>query len=335
MDVKDADDALKRGMGTSFHVDMLFASLARAAGFETNIFLAPDRSENFFSAEKYPFPSFVEMGGISVKIGTEWRFFNPCTPYLPFGALAWNNEDVRAMLVGDGGFIWKTIPISTHEKSPAKRTGKFTLAADGTLEGNVKIEYDGHQAMSRRRDDYRDSQAKREENLKEDIKRRISTAEISDVVIANFDDNTKPLTYSFKIRVPNYAQKAGKRLIMQPGFFEHGSNAVFSSATRTHSIYFPYPWSEEDNVEIQLPKDYALDSPDVPAELADAKNIGRLKVGMRIDKAANILYYNRKFHFGGGGNTLFPVNAYPAVKGLFDAFHRADTHAISLKQNAN
>jgi hypothetical protein len=333
IDVKDGDDALKRGMGNSFHIDMLFASLARAAGFETNVFLAPDRSEHFFNADKYPFPNFIEMSGIGVKVGKDWMFFDPCTPYLPFGKLAWNREDVRAMLIGDGGFIWKTTPKSEPDKSPAKRTGKFLLAADGTLEGTVKVEYDGHQAMSRRRDDFRDSQSKREENIKDEIKRRISTAEITDVVIENFDDNTKPLSYSFKVRVPNYAQKAGKRLIIQPGFFEQGSSALFSSATRTYSVYFPYPWSEEDNVEIRLPKGYAIDNPDVPQELFDPQNIGRLKIGMRIDNAANVLYYTRKFHFGGGGNTLFPVSSYPAVKAFFDAFHRADTHAVSLKQN--
>jgi hypothetical protein len=331
IDVKDGDDALRRGMGNSFHVDMLFASLARAAGFETNIFLAPDRAERFFNAEKYPFPAFIEMAGISVKVGKDWMFFNPCTPYLPFGTLPWNNEDVRAMLVGDGGYIWKTTPISAPEKSPAKRTGKFTLSAEGTLEGTVRLEFDGHQAISRRRDDFRDSQSKREENIKDEIKRRISTAEISDIFIENFDDNTKPLTYRFKVRVPNYAQKAGKRLIIQPGFFENGSNPVFSSATRTYDVYIPYPWSEDDSVEIAMPKGYTLDSPDVPRELADSQGISGLKVTMRIDTGTNVLYYKRNFHFGGGGHTLFPVSAYPAVKNLFDAFHQADAHAVSLK----
>ena len=335
MNVKDADDALKRGMGNSMHVELLFASLARAAGFEVNLVLAGDRSENFFSPEKYPFPNFIHPACIAVKIGKDWRFFNPGTPFLPFERLVWYEEDVKAMLIGDGGHIWKTIPISDYAKSPAKRTGKFNLLADGTLEGTVKLEYDGHQAISRRRDEFRDSQAKREENIKDEIKRRISTAEITDLLIEHFDDNSKPLTYTFKVRIPNYAQKAGKRLILQPGFFEHGSSPVFSSATRTYNIYFPYPWSEQDSVEIQLPKGFDLDNADVPAELSDPQNVGRLKIVMNIDRVANKLRYQRSFHFGGGGNTLFPVAAYPAVKNLFDAFHKADTHAISVKQTAN
>lgn len=321
-------------MGNSFHVDMLFASLARAAGFETNIVLAGDRSENFFSAEKYPFPSFIEMAGIAVKVGKEWRYFDACTPFLPFGSLTWNRENVRAMLIGDGGYLWITVPMSDHMASPAKRTGRFSLSAEGTLEGTVKIEYGGHQAIERRRDEHRDSPSKREENIKDQIKSRISTAEITDLVISNFDDNTKPLTYTFKVRVPNYALKAGRRLIVQPGFFEHGSDAVFTSATRTYSIYFPYPWSEEDDIEIQLPKGFAPDNPDAPGELKDSQGISRLKIGMAVSNTGNILSYKRSFHFGGGGKTLFPATSYQPLKALFDAFHRADTHAISIKQTA-
>lgn len=333
LDVKDADDALKRGMGNSFHLDMLFAALTKAAGFETNVILAGDRSDNFFNPEKYPYSNFVEMSGIAVKIGTDWKYFDPCSPYVPFAMLPWNREDVRSMLVGDGGFIWRTTPLSDQGKSPSKRTGKFNLSADGTLEGEIKLEYEGHQAISRRRDQIRDSESKREENIKDEIKRKISTAEITALSIQNFDDSTKPLTYVMKIRVPNYAQKAGKRLIMQPGFFEYGSSPVFSSATRTYNMYFPYPWSEEDRVEIKLPAGFLLDSADTPGEVADTSRIGRNKVTMSIEKTSNTLNYTRSFHFGGGGKILFPVSAYQPVKDLFDAFHKADTHAISLKQN--
>jgi hypothetical protein len=332
LDVKDADDALKRGMGSSFYLDMLFASLARAAGFEVNVILASDRSENFFSPEKYPFSSFVEMSGIAIKIGPTWRYFDPCAPFHPFGTLPWNRENVRALLIGEGGQNWVTTPLSDETKSPAKRTGKFELSEDGTLQGFVTLEYDGHQAISRRREQYRDSQSKREENLKNEIKSRIDSAEITEISIENFDDSRKPLTYKFKVRVPNYAQKVGKRMIFQPGFFEYGAKPVFSAAKRTYNIYFPYPWSENDTVEIHLPKNYALDNADAPAEVADTNKISRLKIGITIDNATNNLRLTRSFYFGANRNILFPVAAYEPLKGLFDNFHNADSHALALKQ---
>jgi len=333
-DIKDADDALKKGMGRSTQIDMLFASLARAAGFETAIVLASDRSEVFFNTEKYPFPNFVEWTAIAVKVNGEWRYVDPCSPFLPFGSLSWFRESARAMIIGDGGFSWSTIPISDATKSVARRTGNFNLSADGTLEGTVKMEFEGQQAISRRRDEFRDSDSKREQNMTDEIKGRINTVELSNMSVANFDDSSKPLTYSFNVKIPNYASRVGKRLILQPGFFEYGASAVFSSATRTYDIYIPYPWSEKDDIVIKLPAGMQLDSPDVPAEVVDTQKIGDDKIQMRIDDVANVLYYKRDFQFGSTGFILFPASAYPALKGLFDRFYQADTHSISLKQPA-
>jgi hypothetical protein len=55
---------------------------------------------------------------------------------------------------------------------------------------------------------------------------------------------------------------------------------------------------------------------------------------MAIENATNTLTYTRNFHFGAGGKLLFPVAAYTPVKSLFDSFHKADTHIISIKQKA-
>jgi len=58
-----------------------------------------------------------------------------------------------------------------------------------------------------------------------------------------------------------------------------------------------------------------------------------MKILINYDKATNVLRYKRDFHFGGGSVVLFPKVAYPALKGMFDAFSRADQHVITLKHN--
>jgi transglutaminase-like putative cysteine protease len=343
--IKDADDVLKRRIANSLYVNWLFATLANAAGFDARIVLAGDRNENFFNPNETVNASYIHPACVAVRIGTSmarnahgsadttsWRYFDPGTPYLPFGRLVWNEEDVYAMLVGDTGHLWKKIPLSGVASSPSRRSGKFKLTEDGTLEGLVRLEYEGHQAITRRRAEFKDSPAKREENIKEEIKKRISTAEISDLTIENFENPALPLTYIFKIRVPNYAQKTGKRLFFQPGFFEYGTSPVFSSATRTHSIYFQYPWSEQDDVEFEMPKGFLLDNAEAPGDVADSNKIGDLKISIGIDKVSNKVIYKRSFYFGNGGLLLYPATTYQPLKGLFDAFHKSDTHAITLKQ---
>ena len=108
---------------------------------------------------------------------------------------------------------------------------------------------------------------------------------------------------------------------------------MFSTATRKYDVYFNYPWSETDDVEIELPKGFALDNADVPAPLVDPQKISSVNIKMSVDKATNTVKYQRKFYFGGGGNILFPSASYQPLKGLFDAFHKADTHTVALKQN--
>jgi len=333
IDIDKVEDVIKERAGSAFQVNLLCGALAAAAGLDAHLFFSSNRSEMFFNPDKVSNGAFLHSAGIAVKVNNTWMYLDPGTPYLGYGDMFWHDQNAVGMLINNASHSWVRTPLTGYGTSLSRRTGKFKLSEDGTLEGEARIQYNGHQAISRREGNYQDSAAQREKEYEEEIKGRISTAEISNLSVENFNDPSKPLTYSFKIRIPGYAQKTGKRLFLQPGFFEYGSNPVFSSATRTHSISFPYPWAEEDVTEIQLPKNFALDNADTPAEASDPQKIGSLKINIGVDKTTNTIVYKRNFHFGGGGNILFPASLYKPLKTMFDIFHKADTHTITLKQN--
>jgi hypothetical protein len=328
---KELGDTLKSKTANAPLVDLLFGSMANSLGFETRIAFSGNRSKMFFEPPMTN-ESFVHPAAIAVKVGESWKFFNPGMSFLPYGMLIWYEEDVWALLVGEKQHGWEKTPMTGIDKSAAKRTGKFKLAEDGTLEGDVRLEYTGQSALTARLDMYEDSPAKREENFKEEIKQRISTAEVSNIVIENITDISKPLVYQYKIRVPNYAQKTGKRLFLQPGFFEYGETPLFAGDTRKYDIYFQYPWAENDEIEIVLPAGFALDSAEKPGEISDPGKIGRLKIDIGINNEQTLMKYNRQFHFGGGGNILFPAKVYQPLKNLFDEFQKNDSHTITLRQ---
>jgi transglutaminase-like putative cysteine protease len=333
IDIDRIEDIVKERAGSAYHVNLLFGALASAAGLEVNLFYSSNRSEIFFNPDRVANGSFLHNAGIAVKVNDKWVFCDPGTPYLDYGDMFWHDQETVAMLIGTRNHLWVKTPLIEHGKSLSKRSGKFKLLEDGTLEGNVQFEFTGNPAISRREDGFSDSANKREEDFKEEIKSKISTAEITAMSVENFKDASKPLTYAFKVRIPNYAQKTGKRLFLQPGFFEYGSGAAFSSATRKYDIVFPYPWAEQDDIEIELPKGFALENAEAPGEVSDPSKIGVLKVEMKIDKSKNVLMYQRNFHFGGNGKIVFPVSVYQPLKNLFDAFHKADTQAVTVKQN--
>jgi hypothetical protein len=326
---KSPSDTLKRGTGSGADIDMLFAALANASGFDARIVLAPDRGDMFFDkglANGY----FIGPQNIAVNVGGKWQFFNPGFNYVPYGMLRWQEEGEPSLITDPKQPVWVMTPMSPPEKSLVKRIAKLTLSEDGTLEGDVSIEYTGHFAIERKEEIDEESDTERETSLKDEIKERMSAAEITNVKIENVTDHVKPLVFSYHVRLPGYAQRTGKRLFLQPAFFQHGVGPLFATTDRKYPVYFHYPWSEDDRVEIGLPKGYALDNADAPAPFGSG-SISDYKPSLGVTSDGKTLVYKRTFFFGG---VLFQVETYPLLKNYFDLMHKQDNHSIALKQGA-
>lgn len=328
---KSTMDTYKKLQGTDDDINELFASLATSLGHETRLAFGGDRSEKFFNPRQ-AHASFIHFSSVAVKINGRWKYYDPGDRFATIGMLPWNEEDTSVLLLSSKDFTTTKTPLSDPQSSGLMRNGKFKLLEDGTLEGTVNVVYSGQLSYVEKKDGYKASASKREEDLKEAVKKRMSTAEITDIRIDNADDPDRPYGYSYKIRVPNYAQKAGKRMFFQPGYFEYGKAAEFSSATRKYDMYFHYPWSEKDSIEFTLPAGYVLDSPDSPAAIADGQKIASLNIDIRASDANSYMKYDRNFFFGGNGMYLFPASSYQAVKAYFDAFQKANSHSITLRQ---
>lgn len=331
---KSPADTLKRAMGKSSDIDFLFGALTQAAGFDSRLALSGSRNDLFFArtlANSY----FLSSSFIAVKVGGNWEYFSPAEKYTEFGMLGWPEEGAATLISDPKEPSWVLTPISGPEKSVEKRNGAFRLLDDGTLEGDVKIEYSGHLGFDKKEYNDDDSVTEREETLKQSVKTRISTAELSEIKIENVDDPIKPFIYSYHVRIPGYAQRTGKRIFLQPGFFTHGLGSLFPASARKYDIYFHYPWSERDHITIELPPGFALDNADAPPSITPemTHQISGLRIKMGSD--GKVLVYDRDFFFGGGDSILFPATGYAGVKQLFTLLNSADDHTITLKQSAS
>lgn len=330
--IKNMVDVLKRKEASvPGYVDWLFGALAGSLGMDVRLAYTGNRSQIFFSP-RMTNDRLLHLSAIAVKSGTNYRFFNPGDPFLPYGMMPWHDEESMAILIGPEDYLWKDTPVTPHSQSAHKRTAALTLKEDGTLEGDVTVEITGQPALSYRQANYDETPEKHSEFLRDAIKARISSAEVTNMSVENVLDHTKPLIQRYRVSIPNYAQKTGKRLFVQPGFFEYGPSPVFSGSERKYGVFFPYPWSETDKIEIKLPAGFTLDSADKPAPISDPQKIGQLKIDISVDQKANVLFYDRNFYFGNDARLLFPVGSYQALKNLFDAFHQSDIHTITLKQ---
>jgi hypothetical protein len=206
------------------------------------------------------------------------------------------------------------------------------LYEDGVIEGEVSVEYTGHFAIASKEfyDDM--SPAEREKELSDLVKAHMTMAELLNIQMDNVTDPLKPFSYSYKIRVPGYAQRTGKRLFLQPAFFEHGQAPRFLSNDRRYDICFQYPWTEFDDVSIELPPGFALDNAEAPGKVSAGSDC-TYSVAMTITRDGRTLSYKRSFMFGGNGAVQLPASQYPLLKKIFDVVHENDNHTIVLKES--
>src|SRR5947208_12093797 len=163
---KSPADTLKRGMGTGRNIDMLFAALATASGFDARVVNLADRGDTFFDAS-FADDYFIRTYDIAVKVGDEWRFYDPASTYVPYGMLRWQEEGQQALLSDPKEPTFINTPLSGPEKSKLKRVAKLRLSEDGTLEGDVRVEYYGHFGVEKKNANDGDSPSQREETLRD------------------------------------------------------------------------------------------------------------------------------------------------------------------------
>ena len=327
---RTAAEVLKSGIGDSSELNTFFAAMANSVGLEVRPALIADREDIIFipaMTDQY----FLRNVDMAVNIGSNWKIYDVSARDLPANMLSWQEEGMQALLSDPKKPTFVAAPIAPPEASARVRKAKLTLTENGSIEGDIDLEYSGHSARERRSELEGDSDARRLEHFKDQLSKMYPDSEIADVRIENASDPQKPLTMHYHLKLEGYAQRTGKRILLPPFFFQRGAAPVFSASERKFPIYFPYAWQEHDSVTFELPAGFALDNADNPGSL-DFGRPGAYKIQM-MTRGAHELIADREFTFGRDGNILFGSDVYPQLKKIFDEVHRRDDHTISLKQS--
>lgn len=319
---------LAGGAGTAFEINLLFGALARAAGFEASLASVADRSERFFDRSLMAGLG-LPLRVIAVKLGDGWRFYDPGSLYVPFGSLKWENEGVDAIIALKRDCPFTKTQITDAATNRIKRTAALTLDEEGGVEGVVTMEYGGQFAAFHKSELANRSAETLRELVGDEFAQRFGHVELSDIVLHNEEGSVVPFRVLFRIKVDRFADRAGRRMFLQPSFFKKGGSRVFSADEREFNLYFPYYWSESDDVTITLPEGYELEEATAPVPLPKIQGIGYTP-GLKHRQNENVLLYTREFDFS---FINLPQKAYGPIKDVFEVVYEQDNHTVTLKKS--
>ncbi len=327
--LRTAAEIYKGGIGTANEMNVVFAAMAQQAGLEARPALVSDHTQYLFRPKLTVDSYFLPNIDMAVKQGDNWKLFDVSTKLLPPGMISWREEGVYALVTDPKGPIFIQTKPTPPEASAEVRSAHLQLSADGALEGDVEETYSGHRGEDYRAQLTEKSPAQREEWLRDRITKMFPDADVTELKIDYVGDPGRPLRATYHLAAPHYAQATAKRLLFQSSPFHRAIRSQFSATERRFSVEFPYAWREFDEIHIQLPPQWALDSADGPARLALGAT-GYWENLLTINKT-NELVSKREFVFGREGALNFAAQDYSALKRAFDLIQVRDQHSLSMK----
>ncbi len=187
--------------------------------------------------------------------------FDPTYAYTPLGRLPFYLQGNTGLLVADGGGELLTLPMPEPNGNLIDRKGRFTLRADGTLEGRVRETRRGALADAWRQTLAAATGAERTKAIETFLDGSLTGFTLLGSEFKGLDEPVPDLELSYEIRVPNYAKKAGGMLIVRPRVLgdKRENLAANGAKPRRHPVDLGTTSEQLDEFTIELPEGYKVE----------------------------------------------------------------------------
>jgi hypothetical protein len=325
--INNAEELLNKGYGNRRQIDWLFLGLARAAGFEAYPLLLSSRKRYFFKKERM---NSHELGftAVLVKAGGHERFLDPGGELAPFGLIPWEETGVPGLKLDKDGGTWLETSLGDSSGAEIRRVADLKLNADGTLEGQLVVTYTGQEVYARRIDEMDQDDVGRKKFLEDQVKEYIPVG--TEIELTNKPDwasSSRSLVAEFHLKVPGWATISPKHGILPVGLFTNSEKHVFEHAQRTYPIYFEHPFARVDEINIQLPAGWRVESLPKP-ETMDLK---AAKYNLSASGSGNVIQLRRRLDIE---FVLMDQKFYSPLRSFFQSVKSKDEQQVVLQPGA-
>jgi len=322
-----ADDTIRRRYGTPREINRLFIAMLRAAGLDARVGELTTRDENFFHrkfADSLQLNS--EVTAVLERDGTI-GYFDPGTPHCPSGMLSWDKEGVPVLIYGNRDYRFSETPVREAGATVEDRRISLVPSPDGRVEVKVDSEITGHRALELRTEMAELTPDQQRKLISSRLRGLHPTAALdeSTVAIGGLTTPSLPLTLRLMFSDSQLATWTERRLLLRPAFVSRRNESLLPAPKRVNSLYFQYPWSENDRAVIEVPEGYEVEHLPEPVEI----NIGAAHYRGSFLLEGNRVIYERRFAVDA---IIFTADQYPVVKAFFDQVRQADNTQVAFRR---
>src|SRR5579863_284674 len=324
-DNSNSEDVLKHGYGSGKDINLFFAALAQAAGFESSLVWLSPRDRSLFHMEMQDSKELAAEI-VWVKAGDKEYYLDPATSLCPFDILPWTETSVTSMRTSKQGAVFALIPTTPSSSSTIDRHVQLSLESDGSLAGTLTVRYTGQRALARRDDARNQDETGRNKIITDEVKNWLpSNAKFDLTSVTGWDKSDVPLEAEGKLNLPGMGEIVGRRLLLPLGLYEAGHRQLFDTSARKQDVYFHYPYEELDDITIQLPSGVRAETLPAP-QVVDPG--GQLHYEISAKQENNSLHLQRRLVVGG---IIYPLNSYAAVRHFFGVAKTDDEQQVVLQ----
>ncbi len=322
----NVEDVLNRAYAYGYQINDLLIGLARAAGFDAaEVRVAPRNVELFLPKRNEV--SELHASIVWVHAGSQDYYLDPASRYYPFGLIPWYETGTSGIKADKRTGAIINTPNPTSSDATLVRHADLQVTADGSISGVLQVDFTGQRGALLREEKRKEDDTGRSKDLEDEIRTWLPAgSEFSVTKIANWDDIELPVHVEGTVKIPSFASSAAQRLLMPVELFQMSQSREFASEKRTNLVYFHYPYEEIDDIKLQAPAGYKVES------MPPGRNMDLQAVACDLSAESQGNSIEVKRHLSVRG-VIFSKDEYATLRRFFGMV-KANDNAQMVLQNA-
>jgi hypothetical protein len=319
----NVEDVLKHGYGRREQLNRLFVALARSAGIDATLYRLTERDDSYFHKEVMNDRQLSAEVAVVNLVGKQF-YLSPGVPYCPFGLLPWQTTAASGFAIGKELKIVQTPPPLSQDTT-ISRMAKVTLDRDGNLSGTLQVSFTGQAGLELRLRAHDEDNTARKKDI-EDLVRGwlITGASIELNGVNDWESSSLPLVGEFKVSIPGFATRTGKRMLMPRTLFTGSNRNPFTKTGRLYPVHLKYAYRESDEIEVTMPEGLEADTLPAPRQNSDVHG----SYSVRLESDGSTLKSTRLFEV----NSLFvPLEQYNGLRTFYENMRVGDDDQAVFK----